>query len=166
MSHPTIRPATISGASRVRRVLTPADPALGRAQRHVEEGRDLLVREVLEEGEAQRLALRHRQGVHGRPHRVAAMLATTSSSGPGPGIGPGVRRPPADCDVVRGLRLRRRCSLMTRVRVICKTQVRNVPRAGSKVAACCQTARKTSWLISSPDSGPRDRAASPRISDA
>ena len=45
------------------------------------------------------------------------------------------------CDVVRGLRPRCRISLSTRVRAIRASPARHEPRAGSKVAACRQTAR-------------------------
>ena len=126
-----------------------ADPALGRAQRQIEEVGDLLVGQVFEEGQAQRLALG--RGRASTAARTAARRCSrqTDSAGPGSESARFSELPPSASDVARGLRPRRRSSLITRVWVMCETQARNVPRAGSKVAAFCQTVRKTSWVISS-----------------
>ena len=82
-----IRPAATSGARLHAQGLEAGpDPALGRAQRQIEEGGDLLVGQVFEEGQAERLALGRRQGIHGRPHGGAAMLAPDRLGGAGLGV--------------------------------------------------------------------------------
>ncbi len=52
---------------------TGPDPGLGRAERQVQIGGDLRVRQFLEEGKAQRLALGRRERLDGLPHGGAAI---------------------------------------------------------------------------------------------
>ena len=126
-----------------------ADPALGRAQRHLEEGGDLLVRQVLEEGQAQRLALGRRQLRDGRAEEPAAVLVPGLLVGAGAGLGHAreaqALRVPFDAGTPATL-----------PKLVDHAEVGDLQdpgtegaSRGSKVPALRQTATKTSWTTSS-----------------
>ena len=144
------RPAAIRGARRVRSALEPGpDPALGRAQGHPQEGGDLLMGQVVEERQAQRLPLGRRQRVHGRLHDGATVRAPGRLGRPGARVGKGGRGP------FIGGRRHPRPSAAT-PQLVEDAQVgdpqdpeRGKGRAPGRAGRVRQTARKTSWTVSS-----------------
>ena len=84
------------------------------AERQVQLGRDLLVREVVEEGEAERLALGRRELLERRPDDGAAGYRDAASGGPGSRAGSPSRTRPSGLGTMSGWRLRRRSSFRTR----------------------------------------------------